>query len=65
MKRHSEDCQSKKISQKNSLGENLRLFSLKVEYIAGLHSNGKISTAEAIERINHLWQLIEDQVKNR
>lgn len=63
MKKHSNDCQSKKISQRNSLGDSLRIFALKVEYIVALHTNGKISTAEVIERINHLWQLIENQAE--
>ncbi|MGK7931838.1 MAG: hypothetical protein AB4041_10455 [Microcystaceae cyanobacterium] len=38
---------------------NLQEFAQKVEYIAGLHSNGKISTAEAYQQLHAIWQVLQ------
>jgi sigma54-dependent transcription regulator len=43
---------------------NLQEFSQKVALIAGLHTNGKLSTDEAYERINHLWRALKTSQKN-
>jgi hypothetical protein len=38
------------------LNANLQEFSQKVSYIANLHSNGKISSQQACQQIENLWQ---------
>ena len=38
---------------------NLQEFSHQVGYISGLHQGGKISSQEAHDRINQLWQALE------
>ena len=38
---------------------NLQEFAHKVNYIAGLHSNGKLSTEEAYRQIEDLWQKLK------
>jgi sigma54-dependent transcription regulator len=43
---------------------NLQEFSQKVALIAGLHTNGKLSTDEAYERINRLWRALTTSQKN-
>jgi hypothetical protein len=35
---------------------NLQEFSQKVEYIAGLYSNGKLSSEEAYQKLQAIWQ---------
>ncbi len=35
---------------------NLQEFSHKVSYIVSLHTNGKISTEQAYQQIENLWQ---------
>jgi hypothetical protein len=35
---------------------NLQEFAHKVNYIAGLHSNGKLSSEQAYRQIENLWQ---------
>ncbi|MBR8831816.1 MAG: hypothetical protein N5P05_002321 [Chroococcopsis gigantea SAG 12.99] len=34
---------------------NLQEFATRVSFIAGLHTGGKISSAEAYEKLNNLW----------
>ncbi len=38
---------------------NLQEFAHKVEYIAGLHSNGKLSSETAYEQIQDIWQQLK------
>lgn len=45
------------------LNANLQEFAQKVNYIVGLHSNGKISTEEAYSEIEKLWQKFKE-IKN-
>lgn len=42
------------------LNNNLQEFAHKVSYIAGLHSNGKISSEQAYLQIEDLWQNFKD-----
>jgi hypothetical protein len=35
---------------------NLQEFALKISFIAGLHTGGKMTSAEAYEKINQLWK---------
>ena len=38
---------------------NIQEFTSQVGYICGLETNGKISSAEAYERIHTLWKKLE------
>ncbi len=42
---------------------NLQEFAQEAEYIAGLHSNGKISTEEAYQRLKRLWHKLKASQK--
>ena len=42
---------------------NLQEFAHKVVYICGLETNGKISSAEAYDRIKELWHLLKTSKK--
>lgn len=44
--------------------ENLREFTVKVGQLCGLESNGKISQAEAYQRIRDLWRDLKRSKKN-
>lgn len=44
--------------------ENLREFTTKIGQICGLESNGKISQAEAYQRIRELWKTLKVSRKN-
>lgn len=44
--------------------ENLREFTTKIGSICSLESNGKISQAEAYQRIRNLWKLLKSSRKN-
>jgi len=44
--------------------ENLREFTLKIEYICGLELNGKISQEDAYRRIRDLWKTLKRSKKN-
>jgi Mlc titration factor MtfA (ptsG expression regulator) len=39
----------------------LQEFSHRLDYISGLHTGGKISSLEAFEEIDDLWQHLESQ----
>lgn len=39
----------------------LQEFSHRLDYISGLHTGGKISSLEAFEEIDDLWQQLESQ----
>ena len=43
---------------------NLQEFAQKVSYICGLETNGKISSAEAYDRIKQLWHQLKASKKN-
>jgi len=38
--------------------DNLQQFAHQVGYISGLHTGGKLSDAEAIQKIDQLWQAL-------
>lgn len=38
---------------------NLQEFAQKVEYIAGLHSNGKMTTEDACQKLQLIWQELQ------
>jgi hypothetical protein len=38
---------------------NLQEFAQKVEYIAGLHSNGKLTTEEAYQQLQLMWKELQ------
>lgn len=44
--------------------DNLREFTVKIGQICGLETNGKISQAEAYQRIRALWQALKRSKKN-
>jgi len=39
---------------------NLQTFTAEVNYIAGLHGNGKLSTSQAFQKIENLYQLLDE-----
>lgn len=43
---------------------NLQEFTVKIEHICGLESNGKISQEEAYRRIRDLWKQLKRSKKN-
>lgn len=43
---------------------NLQEFAQKVSYICALETNGKISTAQAYDRIKQLWHQLKVSKKN-
>lgn len=47
-------------------GKNAKLqeFSTKVNYIAALHSNGKLSSQEACHKLNQLWEMLESSTNH-
>lgn len=44
--------------------ENLRQFTVKVGAICGLEANGKISQAEAYQRVRDLWKKLKRSKNN-
>lgn len=44
--------------------DNLREFTVKIEHICGLETNGKISQQEAYRRIRDLWKALKRSKKN-
>ncbi|CCI04797.1 MAG: hypothetical protein IM550_08645 [Microcystis sp. M54BS1] len=42
---------------------NLQEFALRVSFIAGLHTGGKLTSTEAYEKINQLWQELNTSQK--
>lgn len=38
---------------------NLQEFSQKASFIAGLHANGKLTSQEAYEKLEQLWEQLE------
>ncbi len=46
------------------LNKNIQEFSEQVDYIAQLQSNGKLSSKEAFEEIDALWQNLKHRKKD-
>lgn len=44
--------------EKLVFNDNLQQFAHQVGYISGLHTGGKLSEAEAIEKIDQLWHAL-------
>jgi len=44
--------------------ENLQEFTVKVGHLCGLEANGKITPAEAYQRIRDLWKMLKRSKKN-
>lgn len=42
----------------------LQQFASQIDYIAGLHTNGKISTSQACQTVEELWNKLELLIKN-
>jgi hypothetical protein len=42
---------------------NLQEFALKVSFIAGLHAGGKLTSVEAYQKIDQLWQDLSNSQK--
>jgi hypothetical protein len=43
--------------------DNLQQFAHQVGYISGLHTGGKLSEAEALQKIEQLWQSLNHSKK--
>jgi hypothetical protein len=43
--------------------DNLQQFAHQVSYISGLHTGGKLSEDEALQRIEQLWQSLDRSKK--
>ena len=44
--------------------DNLQLFAHQVGYISGLHTGGKLSEGEALQKIEQLWQTLSRSKDN-
>ena len=53
------NCHTQVCEQDRDFHEHLQRFAHQVNYIAGLHENGKISTRYAYEQLSQSWQLLK------